>query len=673
MQNKIRISLITILCFLATSQILLAQGNNYITYTELGNNKIQFQATNLPKLIKKTGAPTEPFYTYYWEFGDGHISREESPIHEYKSIPTQDVQLMLVDNYSDGGDRPRGRMANIGLRKKLKGLKAAPADAFPEDRSRLQIQPSFIPSGHQVGEEFLTAAEDELAYVISYRNTSSQPLTGELYLFFNEKGYDSDNFALTGNARTYHKEQEDLTKRLQTNLDILPKKDALDDNETLLAANGVESWSFIFDEESKENSWDVQSMMPSAISEASEVQAAQRKYGNYLKWNFANMPPRTQRRIFQDFTTLIDDVTAVVHFQAIFVPTNGGAVQTFTLNMMVVSAHDPNKIYVDSQKKDFSYKIKFQNEGDGPAEKVVIHVDMDKKLKYKSVDILEAKIGEEAVRICKDENDSNCIFMKAEKKRITFEYRNIYLPGTGDKTVKKEESIGYVEYKLNAKNRNKVIGSRAEIIFDNEPPIRTNHAVVKPKNNIAFAVKGGFNNVIDNGFSDWFVGGEFAFHRRKKWYYQAELMYTQGSYSNVCNPENQEEQPINDFTYNRLDVVPVMLGYEIKPWLRVGGGLQLSFLQKLESQTVAFSAPSGDGTCTIVDIDPMDPEILVENFSTDEEELKMLETSPFLDLNFGLKNVRLGSRYYFSFTERFGLSDESTPRGSLQLYGEFRF
>jgi len=81
MQNKIQILLITVLCFFVTSQMLLAQGNNYITYTELGNNKIQFQAINLPTLIKRIGAPTEPFYSYYWEFGDGHISREESPIH----------------------------------------------------------------------------------------------------------------------------------------------------------------------------------------------------------------------------------------------------------------------------------------------------------------------------------------------------------------------------------------------------------------------------------------------------------------------------------------------------------------------------------------------------------------------------------------------------------------
>src|SRR5690606_32195682 len=54
-------------------------------------------SASLPPLAGIPGG-RQPFYTYLWDFGDGHFSTEESPRHEYSSPGDYNVTLYTVNN-----------------------------------------------------------------------------------------------------------------------------------------------------------------------------------------------------------------------------------------------------------------------------------------------------------------------------------------------------------------------------------------------------------------------------------------------------------------------------------------------------------------------------------------------------------------------------------------------
>ncbi len=58
-----------------------------------------------------SGAP-EPFYSYFWEFGDGNFSFEKDPLHFYKDTGNYKVRLFATNNYDDG-KRPPTRPTTV--------------------------------------------------------------------------------------------------------------------------------------------------------------------------------------------------------------------------------------------------------------------------------------------------------------------------------------------------------------------------------------------------------------------------------------------------------------------------------------------------------------------------------------------------------------------------------
>ncbi len=94
--------------------ILLLAGTSLFAQTDTAvlatqkENKVSFKA-NLPVLTQIPGAP-KPFYTYLWDFGDGHFSNEANPEHVYAKEGDYEAVLYAVNNYDDGkkpGRKPK--------------------------------------------------------------------------------------------------------------------------------------------------------------------------------------------------------------------------------------------------------------------------------------------------------------------------------------------------------------------------------------------------------------------------------------------------------------------------------------------------------------------------------------------------------------------------------------
>ena len=118
-----------------------------------------------------------------------------------------------------------------------------------------------------------------------------------------------------------------------------------------------------------------------------------------------------------------------------------------------------------------------------------------------------------------------------------------------------------------------------------------------------------------------------------------------------------------------------MIGYEFLPWIHGGAGVQFSLLERLQlNQNAGLATLDADGNCTLVETNSFgDLETLVSGFSTDVDGINLLEPSLFTDVNIGLKNVRIGSRYYFNFGKRFGIEEDPSIRQNVQIYAEIRF
>src|SRR5699024_9542812 len=67
----------------------------------------------LPELKGVPGG-RQPFYTYLWDFGDGHFSQKERPQHVYADSGNYTVNLYVVNNYDDG-PRPKRRAKEIQI------------------------------------------------------------------------------------------------------------------------------------------------------------------------------------------------------------------------------------------------------------------------------------------------------------------------------------------------------------------------------------------------------------------------------------------------------------------------------------------------------------------------------------------------------------------------------
>ena len=188
---------------------------------------------------------------------------------------------------------------------------------------------------------------------------------------------------------------------------------------------------------------------------------------------------------------MLADTNAIITLQGIYLTDDGQIAEPFTLELEIVASHDPNRMSVSNtrmgfrgvRRKQLTYKVQFQNTGEGPASKVELTCIVPDGLNPEKLEIVDQY---PACPICPEgEVSYSCLDTTLLDEEIIFTFRNIYLPGTRQDGVKDRDSTkGFVKYRLKTGRgiKKKAMASRASIVFDKNEPIVTNspHTRFKP-------------------------------------------------------------------------------------------------------------------------------------------------------------------------------------------------
>ncbi|MBX2827443.1 MAG: T9SS type A sorting domain-containing protein [Flavobacteriaceae bacterium] len=211
----------------------------------------------------------------------------------------------------------------------------------------------------------------------------------------------------------------------------------------------------------------------SRISFATSTPAPSSQSGNTLTWEVGTTVPFSNGTIpitFDVATPPTNQSGDILEFTAMVDPIAGDATpdnNTFSLNQVVVNSFDPNdklvqqgpQVLIENAADYLNYTVRFQNIGDADAINVRILDELDEKLDFSSIKILEA---------------SHNMSTQLVNGRLDFNFENINLP---PQTQDEAGSQGYVSFKVKPLPGivlGDIIANTASIYFDFNAPIITN-------------------------------------------------------------------------------------------------------------------------------------------------------------------------------------------------------
>nr|WP_121271240.1 PKD domain-containing protein [Pedobacter schmidteae] len=623
------------------------------------NGVVKFSSILRP-LRQIAGAP-EPFYSYFWEFGDGQFSFEKEPQHVYPDTLKYDVRLFATNSYDDG-KRPPTRP------KPLKPGSSRPVLAA----NRPTAEPSFFKSAGSIEMKTncMPKPGDDMMLVLGYRNKPENgvaSLNGTLAILYNDKEFNKDNFELAA-ARAYHQE----------------KKTTIDQNGTIAALKPVPDDTF-YAALSGPNEYKPADLIfdPQGTALIKEKMAAYRKNES---WKFENLKSGQENFIFLHFKTtpeMIKDTNAVVKLTGMFIPDNPlVGTEFFTIELQIVASHDPNKMMLKNSRmnyrftgknKKLTYKVRFQNTGKGPAKKVDVGVAIAEILDKNSIEILDSK---PKLILAKDAYaNQSCLDTVSVADSLHFVFKNIYLPGMAQKGVNDADStMGFIEYKIGFKQKPKKLPfkSGAAIVFDKNEPIYTNRATGRYKMGLSPGIIAGYGFPFKNGNTPFSgqknitFGASLAPYAPHRYYWQVELYassFAEKEYLVKRTPGNDRLMPIvvdgkqQEGALKYVDslmrtkvitinIVPLQMRYNFNKYIGAGVGTMVSFNideQSTPSKTALFGVVNASGTSQQV--------TLKKAFDKISNNFNDFQNTLFTDIQVGKVHVgpSLGFRYLYTF------------------------
>ncbi|WP_282133912.1 DUF7619 domain-containing protein [Seonamhaeicola maritimus] len=607
-----------------------------INYNTQGNS-VEFKPET-PELIQIAGAP-KAFYTYHWEFGDGKYSKEKEPKHIYKDKGEYEVKLWATNNY-DNGKPPTTRPKKIAVTNVPEDYQdvASMDEDFTLKRNREPVP------------------DQEMVTIVSYKNTKEYITNGKLYLFYNELKYKNDNFELI-ETRTHHNEKDisDTGFAYTHNID--------DDRTYLASLNNdiIESSITLQDSTEKMN-------LPLSIQESQSI------YKNWSLLEFDNMQPNEERNIFFSLKTtpeMVKDTSAIISVRGIYVPdSNYDNHNVKDMEMEIVTSHDPNKMssngtfmnYRFVRFKTLKYKIKFQNNGEGPARTIRLETDIPEMLDKSTLEVTDMY---PKCDICpKREVLYSCLDTTFTEKQAIFTFKNIYLPGSEQKNVKEYDSTkGFVKYKIKfAKDfHKKKTKSRTAIIFDKNEPIITNYSTTRFLPGISIGVKTGYNSFSDLNNSDsYFIGATVSPYKSYRWYWQVELMNNFHSYDSDINVLEEIIDDAQGFRFRQLTTtsssyenidwdIPILLKYNVNNFVGLGVGLQntISISEKRENAVLIEQFEGVFPDAPVINT--------ISDNTSESNSFTNLRTGLLFEATAGFSRIgpSLGARYILNFEDNF--------------------
>ncbi|TDX13722.1 PKD domain-containing protein [Flavobacterium sp. S87F.05.LMB.W.Kidney.N] len=619
-----------------------------IGFTQNGNQVIFKPET--PPLIPIAGAP-KPSYSYLWELGDGHYSKEAEPKHVYKKKGNYTTRLAVTNNY-DNGKPPATRPKKVAVNDIT--------DTNFNDIASIADQ-----NGFAIIKNCDPIPDQEMVVVVSYQNLENYVSNGKLYLFYNEKQFKHNNFELS-DFRTYAGERE-----IKENL-VAAVDDLNDSNNFMASAEGN------FKTKKYRNTTTEEDLDASLLD-------ANKTYHNVSILEFDDANPGETRNVFYTFKTtpeMIKDTSATVTMRGIFVPNRSYKNHKVkNLEMEIVTSHDPNKMgsngrfmnYRLVRFKRVNFKTRFQNNGEGPARKIRLETDIPDMFDKKTFQI-ESMYPECPICPKGEEPTISCLDTIIKQKQIIFTFKNIYLPGSEQKNVHEKDSTkGFVKYSMKfGEDFHKVkTKSRTAIIFDKNEPIITNYATTRFLPGISIGAKAGYNLYPDlENSTSYFVGATISPFKSYRFYWQVEWENALNKYDSdisvltetVLNPNGQKQlQRVTTSTENKNVnwEVPVLIRYNINNYFGVGAGIQANFdVSSQQNYNRTIDLFEGDSDKYIINTR--------SESSSSKESFTNFKTGLLLDFTAGFARIgpSLGARYVINFEQNFNY---------FQFYGIWKF
>lgn len=540
----------------------------------------------LPPLDQMAGAPPA-YYDYYWEFGDGTFGFEKEPLHYYADSSEHEVFFLATGKY-DNGKAPKSRKK-----------KTPPPREKPGGIAALHPGPTALP--HESAPLGLKAvrnphATEEWVGVVAYANHNPLVLSGKLYLFYNLRDYKNEHFRFI-ESRTHFGEKEaggSLTWHAPLTFDAWAA-----------ASPGEFDW--------------YAAMRPSQSPEEA-LNKLETEYATSQSWQFTGLQAGDRRHLFVSFEAtpeMLADTHAIITMSALLVSDDQRVVERYDLEMEIVASHDPNYIAVSKRKmgfrrirrKDLVYKVHFQNNGEGPASTVEITCDAPPGLNASKVKVLDAY---PKALLCPQQTVAwSCLDTSIQEDKLVFTFRHIYLPGTRQEGVSDRDSTkGFVKFQLipDKKMKKQAFASRASIVFDKNPPIRTNSAGTDFRAGFSPGVMAGVNFFpSDSALNQFFIGLIAAPYKPYRHFMQWEALlrlriamiestteidtFSPRSYILIENTGDVQfrivdsilsASQIKDESAFLLSLVPLQLRKNWTGWLSTGVGLMLNieFIRK---------------------------------------------------------------------------------------------
>lgn len=554
--------IILLFCFTQT----FAQQDTSVNVTQT-KNKVSFKA-NLPALTQIPGAP-KPFYTYLWDFGDGHFSTTENPEHIYDKMGDYEAILYAVNNYDDG-KKPGRKPTKVGVKQVNKTYLAS---VSPAEQNFFKANGSF-----ELKYNCMAKPGDTMVLMAGWKNEVA--VNGKIYLFINEKQFGESSFDTAG-FRLYN--EAILSNDKNAIASIRPFE-----NMSLTSSGSPASH---IKEEKKFNAAESKTFLANTMKEYRNVFAVDVKdISQQSQFMFANL-----------YVTpgMIKDTNATIVITGLFVPDSGN-VYMHQLNIPIVTSHDPNKMNLKQgrlsyrtlkKSKSLTYKIRFQNNGEGPARKILLGISLPSAMDAKTIGIKD--MSPYCLPCDSVASRTGCWELITTNDSAAFVFNGIYLPGANQQGVEDKDSTkGFVEFDVKTKKKldNVPFKGRTAIYFDKNEPVITNFATGRFKPGLSPIIMAGYElNPGKSGINDGVtIGAGIAKLAPHKPYFQFEVFFK--SIQNTTSFSSNTPGLVNisgkDYDYRsytsssktsvmKLGVVPVHVRHNLNDIFSVGLGLRV--------------------------------------------------------------------------------------------------
>ena len=628
---------LSVLLFLCCQNAALGQG---FTTHEPPQIKIErngsdyiFSLSDRPPL--RQSLKTKPYFRYFWEFGDGHYSRDESPHHQFAKGCDYEIRLHLV---------PCGTVDFVRAASSQRLVVPKAAVGTPTESRNYPNEIVSLTTSYNV------RADERVVIAVGVKSPTGGVATGQnrLFLFFHDK-------ELSRNSNM---------------LRIAETRTALFGAAAVLTAPELNH---------------------------AAVRAADEQFATKLILNIPTLDPSVSNVFFEfqkvDASALgLTDEKKTMRVRAILFV--NGQPHEQNVAVQIEKSHDPNDLRVmpsymsfrNIGEKSFLYRARFENTGDNDEKHLSVKVSRSKYTDPKRDSIVDMK---PKCPICPDNyveraGDAPCLKVIRTLDSLEFKFYNISLLGKRQQGIRsKKDAEGFIEYRLFPLPKGMIktdFSARADVFFSGYS-LPTNRARVTFSPGLSIGPKVGVNFDPKSNAISYFVGVTASPYKPEGIYLQFEVF---GDVSSLSRSEYYVRDSVRTIikdiqtqcvgctvdsvtifrgsvTQNTLSIIPLQLRIDVEKIFSfgIGGSVDMLFRSLTGIQTTSVQVTTLNGY-------KYNQDGLNDKLNNSKETL--YKFNAFADASVGYDQFRLGARYIFPIN-----SKSDNRHEYWQFYATYKF